>query len=137
MVYSTILEKEEINNIFGDADQYLRNVAVDNVIFGYHDKELKVLLQKPFVVDKWTVAGGYIRKTESIEEAAARVAHARTGLKDLYLQQFRAFGNPGRVKDSGFTAQHISEVESSKRLVFPQHLADEFTELIKAIVATF
>ncbi len=110
MVYSTIMEKEEINNIFGDADQYLRNVAVDNVIFGYHDKELKVLLQKPFVVDKWTVAGGYIRKTESIEEAAARVAHARTGLKNLYLQHFRAFGNPGRVKDSGFTAQHISEV---------------------------
>ena len=57
------MEKKEIDNIFEENDQYLRNVAVDNVIFGYHDKELKVLLQKPFVVDKWTVAGGYIRKT--------------------------------------------------------------------------
>ena len=91
-------------------DLYLRNVAVDNVIFGYHDKELKVLLQQPFVVDKWTVAGGYIKKTESIEEAAHRIAFLRTGLQDLYLQQFRSFGNPKRVVDSGFTARHIREI---------------------------
>jgi len=110
MVYRSIMEKKEIDNIFEENDLYLRNVAVDNVIFGYHDKELKVLLQKPFVVDKWTVAGGYIRKTESIEEAAARVAFTRTGLKNLYLQQFRAFGSPGRAKDSGFSAKHISEI---------------------------
>jgi 8-oxo-dGTP diphosphatase len=103
------MAEEDLDNIIKYADQYLRNVAVDNVIFGYHDKELKTLLQRPFAVNKWTVTGGYIRKTESIEEAAHRIAFLRTGLKDLYLQQFRSFGNPKRVSDSEFNVKYIRE----------------------------
>jgi len=99
------MKQEDSNDFMRHPDQYLRNVAVDNVIFGYHDKELKVLLQQPFVLDKWTVAGGYIRKTESIEEAAHRVAFLRTGLKDLYLRQFHCFGSPRRSVDSGLGRQ--------------------------------
>jgi 8-oxo-dGTP diphosphatase len=104
------MAQKDIDDIFKYSDHYLRNVAVDNVILGYHDKELKILLQQPFVVNKWTVTGGYIKKTESIEEAAHRIAYLRTGLKGLYLQQFRSFGNPKRVIDSGFTAKHIREI---------------------------
>jgi len=103
-------KRAEREHIFDLQEHYLRNVAVDNVIFGYHDKELKVLLQQPFAVDKWTVTGGYIKKTESIEEAAGRIALERTGLQNLFLEQFRSFGNPERVKDSGFTPKHISEL---------------------------
>ena len=80
--------------------KYLRNVSIDNVIFGYHNKELKVLLQRPFGINKWTVCGGYIKRTETIDEAAARIAKERTGLEDLYLKQFKAFGNPYRTKDN-------------------------------------
>jgi ADP-ribose pyrophosphatase YjhB (NUDIX family) len=76
-----------------------------------------VLLQKPLVTDKWTVTGGYILKTESIEEAANRIAFSRTGLKDLFFQQFRSFGNPARVVDSGFTAKRIKEVT---KIEFPE-----------------
>ena len=68
------MQESELADAIINGDQYLKNVAVDNVIFGYHDKELKVLLQRPIVVDKWTVTGGYIRKTESIEDAAIRIA---------------------------------------------------------------
>ncbi|SRR6185437_9468180 len=95
--------------LFLHGDAYLRNVGVDNVIFGYHDKELKVLLQRPFVLEKWTVTGGYIRKTETIDEAAAHIAFSRTGLKNLFLQQFRAFGTPTRAVDKGFTPERIKE----------------------------
>ena len=104
------MELEDEGDIFTNSELYLRNVAVDNVIFGYHEKELTVLLQQPFSVDKWTVAGGYIKKTESIEEAANRIAFSRTGLKGLFFQQFRSFGNPKRVIDSGFTAEHLREL---------------------------
>ena len=79
---------------------FLRNVSIDNVIFGYHQKELKVLLQRPHGFSSWTVSGGYIKRTETIEEAATRIAKERTGLEDLYLKQFKAFGNPVRTKDS-------------------------------------
>jgi ADP-ribose pyrophosphatase YjhB (NUDIX family) len=104
------MEKSENDDFFTNSERYLRNVAVDNVVFGYHEKELKVLLQQPFSLDKWTVTGGYIKKTESIEEAANRIAFLRTGLKDLFFQQFRSFGSPKRATDNGFTAQHLTEV---------------------------
>ena len=118
-VISTEMSKSSEASIWENDHDYLHNVAVDNVIFGYHDKELKVLLQQPFSVDKWTVTGGYIKRTESIEQAAKRVAFDRTGLKNLFLEQFRAFGNPQRVIDSGFSAKQISEITGMK--VSPGH----------------
>jgi len=104
------MELEDISHFFINSNEFLRNVAVDNVIFGYHDKELKVLLQRPVPVSKWTVTGGYIKRTESIEEAAKRIALERTGLKDLFFLQFRAFGSPERGKDNSLTAAHLKEM---------------------------
>jgi ADP-ribose pyrophosphatase YjhB (NUDIX family) len=89
---------------------FLRNVSIDNVIFGYHKKELKVLLQRPNGLTKWTVCGGYIRRTETIDEAAARIARERTGLHDLYLTQFKAFGNPSRTSDGSISAKILSDL---------------------------
>lgn len=88
------------DEILNGHNYYLRNVSIDNVIFGYHKKELKVLLQRPQGLSKWTVSGGYIKRTETIEEAATRIAMERTGLEDLYLKQFKAFGSPVRTKDA-------------------------------------
>ena len=102
--------KQSETDILENADRYLHNVAVDNVIFGYHDKELKVLLQQPTSIDKWTVTGGYIERTESIEEAAHRIAFLRTGLKNLFLQQFKAFGNPKRTVDKNFSAESVFKI---------------------------
>ena len=56
------MDVAEIESLFFSGEEYLKNVLVDNVIFGYHHKELKVLLQQPFVLDGWTVTGGYIKK---------------------------------------------------------------------------
>ncbi len=107
---STIKQSEAWYN----PDEFLRNVTIDNVIFGYHDRELKVLLQKPTGIKKWTLTGGYIKKTEDIEEAAERVATTRTGLKNLFLQQFRSFGSPKRLIDDEITPEHLSEVTGEK-----------------------
>lgn len=104
------MKREKKQETFLDSDQFLRNVAVDNVIFGYSDKELRVLLQQPFSLDKWTVTGGYIKKTETIEEAAKRIAYERTGLKKLFFEQFRSFGTPTRNTDPGFNAKRISKL---------------------------
>jgi 8-oxo-dGTP diphosphatase len=99
--------QQEAADFFNNSDHYLRNVAVDNVIFGYHDKELKVLLQQPAVFEKWTVTGGYIKRTESIEEAANRIAFSRTGLNNLFFEQFRSFGSTERTIDSEKNARKI------------------------------
>lgn len=87
----------------------LKNISIDNVIFGYHNKELKVLLQRPPNIQKWMLSGGYIKKTESITKAAIRIAKERTGLNHLYLRQFQAFGNPDRTKDSEFSFEKMKK----------------------------
>jgi ADP-ribose pyrophosphatase YjhB (NUDIX family) len=84
-------------DVIASGNLYLKNVSIDDVIFGYHDKELKILLQQPQNTNKWALAGGYIKRTESIEDAARRIARERTGLTDLFLKQFMAFGNPART----------------------------------------
>lgn len=93
-----------------DNKDYLRNLAVDNVIFGYHEKELKVLLVHNPYTNPWMLPGGYIKKTEDVETAASRVAQQRTGLQDLFLKQFKVFSAPGRNKDPHFTPAVLSEI---------------------------
>jgi hypothetical protein len=83
-----------------DIDQYIGGLSVDNVIFGFHDNQLKVLLLECQNNQDWMLPGGYIHKGESLDEAASAVLFNRTGLKNVYLQQFYAFGDPGRSKES-------------------------------------
>ena len=97
-------------DLLEDPDSFLKNISIDNVIFGYHKKELKVLLLRPAGISKWTTCGGYIRKTERIDDAAKRIAFERTGLKNLYLKQFKAFGNPERTRDASFTINQIGKL---------------------------
>jgi 8-oxo-dGTP diphosphatase len=101
-------------DILNGPDYYLRNVSIDNVIFGYHNKQLKVLLQRPHGISKWTVSGGFIKRTETIEEAAARISEERTGLKNIYLKQFKAFGSPSRTKDNTISVKTIGRLAGVK-----------------------
>ncbi len=76
---------------------YLPSVSIDNVIFGFHENQLKVLLLQIRSSDNWGLPGGYVFKEEEIEDAAVRVLKSRTGLQDLFLQQFYVFGGTKRV----------------------------------------
>lgn len=74
-------------------------VAVDCSIFGYEDGELKLLLYpRGFEPSygKWSLMGGFVQENESMEEAARRVLLQTTGLKDIFLEQGKAFSKPDR-----------------------------------------
>lgn len=78
------------------------HVAVDCIIFGFEQGQLKVLLQKrPFEPrqGEWSLMGGFVRRDEDIEAAATRVLQQLTGLHDIYMKQVGAFGSVNR--DSG------------------------------------
>jgi len=77
---------------------FLPHLSIDNVIFGFHDNELKVLLLQWKENHRWCLPGGFIYKNEHIEEAAIRVLKLRTGLDHIYLQQFYTFGDPHRER---------------------------------------
>jgi 8-oxo-dGTP diphosphatase len=75
---------------------FLPNISVDCVIFGFHNNQLKVLLSQFKDTYRWCLPGGFIFKDEHIDEAAVRTLKSRTGLDNVYLQQFQAFGDPAR-----------------------------------------
>ena len=78
---------------------YLSHISADPVIFGFENNELKVLLVKMNYRDKWLLPGGYVRKDENLDDAVQRVIKERTGLSDVYLQEFGVFGKKDRSED--------------------------------------
>ena len=83
------------------------HLSVDCVVFGYDDTGLKVLLiNQKNTSDgaKGThpmsqLPGDLILIDEGLDEAAGRVLYELTQIKGVYLKQFKAFGDPNRVKD--------------------------------------
>lgn len=80
----------------------MKGLSVDNVVFGFHDNSLKVLLLQNKASRKWILPGGYIFRNEDLEKAALRILQERTGLHEIYLQQFHTFGNTKRTKEKFF-----------------------------------
>jgi 8-oxo-dGTP diphosphatase len=69
-------------------------VAVDCIIFGFDGSHLKALLiKRSFEPEKgrWSLMGGFVGKDENADEAATRVLHDLTGMKDIYMEQLYTF----------------------------------------------
>ena len=118
---------------------YLRHLSVDCVIFGFHENELKVLLIR-WKDGPWCLPGGFVKKVESLDTSASRILQERTGMKDIFLQQFYVFGKPNREKnkqeinekltgswimDRFVTVGYYALVEYSKVKPKPDWLSDE------------
>ncbi|MFN8308528.1 MAG: NUDIX domain-containing protein [Chitinophagales bacterium] len=84
------------------------HVSVDCVIFGYDGRELKALLiERKYNGEnaetsrsKLNIAlpGNLIRDDEDLDTSAKRILKELTGLSNIYLEQFYAFGDPNRVR---------------------------------------
>ncbi|SHL92596.1 NUDIX hydrolase [Mucilaginibacter sp. OK098] len=81
---------------------YVPHVSLDCAIFGYHEQQLKLLLIKHKAINGWCLPGGYIKRTEKLVEAANRNVKERTGIDNLFLQQFKTFGDPDRARLAEF-----------------------------------
>ncbi|BAU54419.1 NUDIX hydrolase [Mucilaginibacter gotjawali] len=90
---------DEINE---NGTGFIKNVAIDTVIFGFHDNLLRVLLSAYKNTNYFALPGGFIREKENLHDAARRVASERTGLDDIYLEQFYVFGDYSRYDPQPF-----------------------------------
>ncbi|GAB2566432.1 NUDIX hydrolase [Spirosoma areae] len=79
-----------------DGAGFLPGLAIDAVIFGFHQNELRILLLEYRNTDLLALPGGFIRDDEDLNDAARRVLSERTGLTDIYLEQFYIFGDLNR-----------------------------------------
>jgi 8-oxo-dGTP diphosphatase len=81
-----------------DEKNLIQQLSIDSVIFGYKNKELKVLVpQLNFKNPLFSLPGGFILQDESIDLAAKRILEERTGLTNIFLEQYRVFGETDRT----------------------------------------
>lgn len=79
-----------------DAKEYLTNIAYDSVIFGFDNKKLKILILEYRNTGWYALPGGFVRKNENLNDAVIRGLFERTGISDIYLEQFYTFGSISR-----------------------------------------
>jgi 8-oxo-dGTP diphosphatase len=89
------LKTAEIEKI-SHLDYFNIAISVDCVIFGYDEKELKLLLIKSDLEEfagLHSLLGDLIRPDEDLETASYRILKERTEMEDVYLEQVQAFGS--------------------------------------------
>ncbi|QKZ13276.1 NUDIX hydrolase [Spirosoma sp. KUDC1026] len=92
-----MLRQNDPREISPQGDGLLKGIAVDPVIFGFHENQLKVLIIEHTNTGLYALPGGYIQEAEDLDEAAKRILTMRTGLGDVYLEQFHVFGKHNRT----------------------------------------
>lgn len=82
------------------------NISVDCVVFGFDFEKLNVLLVErelrdeksgEVIISDHTLTGYHIFEDEDLDSAAARILKGLTGLDNIFLYQFGAYGQLDRV----------------------------------------
>ena len=105
--YLKTLEKEVIPQL-----------SINCVIFGFHDKTLKVVVNRVPLGDSKIVVlpGGYIKQTEDLTDAVERIVKESTGLQKILFKQFAVFGDASRSFGKEFSTLE-KHFENDKQLV--------------------
>jgi 8-oxo-dGTP diphosphatase len=103
---------QELRQFFDSGyKEYRPDITIDCAIFGYHDGKLQLLLVKNKILTLWCMPGGYVKRSETLDEASARITLERTGIGNLFLKQFKTFGDPGRNNAYGvFDPEKLYEI---------------------------
>ncbi len=131
--------------------------TVDNIIFGFDEADLKVLLikrgEEPYK-GEWALPGHFVQEGEDLLSAAERVLKELTGIDDVYLEQVKSFGAVDRhphgrvitvayyslikiadynVNASSFASQaQWHSISKNKNLAFDhEEIMDECFQLLK------
>jgi len=107
-------------------------LAVDCIIFGFDQDNLKILLiKRDFEPEKgkWSLMGGFLTPNETLDDAASRILQKLTGLHNIYLDQLRSFSQPNRdpVDRTVSTAYYaLINIEEHNPELTKQHFAEWF-----------
>jgi len=74
-------------------EEYIPHLAFDSVIFGFNGRKLKILVLEYRNTGLFALPGGFIKHNESLDQAVKQGVRQRTGIEDIYLEQFQTFGD--------------------------------------------
>ena len=93
------------------------NVSIDCVVFGFDFTNLNVLLiERNMTIDGTVYAdlklpGDLMRLDEDLDAAAGRILKENTGLSNIYLNQFKSFGSPDRLKKKPRDLEWLRQID--------------------------
>lgn len=77
---------------------YLNHIAYDSVVFGFSDGQLKILILEYHNSGLFALPGGFVGLDENLNDAVLRGLQERTGLSNIFLEQFYTFGDVSRFQ---------------------------------------
>ena len=77
-------------------NEHIPHLAFDSVIFGFSGTQLKILIMEYHNTNIFALPGGFVKKEEHLNDAVRRGLKERTGLDNIYLEQFYTFGDADR-----------------------------------------
>ena len=77
---------------------YLPHIAYDSVIFGFSGEELKILIMEYHNTGLFALPGGFLQADQNLNDAVRIGLEERTGLGNIYLEQFYTFGSLSRFQ---------------------------------------
>jgi 8-oxo-dGTP diphosphatase len=81
-----------------NSSEYIPHLAFDSVVFGFSRGKLKILLMEYHATGLLALPGGFVKRDEDLESAVKRGLRERTGLEEVYLEQFHTFGSMDRFQ---------------------------------------
>jgi 8-oxo-dGTP diphosphatase len=105
------------------------SLAADIVVFGYHEKQLSVLLlnrkEEPFK-NGWTLPGGFVQMEERFMDTCSRILQTKLGMNDIYLEQLYSFDDPERDPRGRVVAvAHFALINPHRFEVVAGHMAND------------
>ena len=110
-------------------EYFIGAFSVDNVIFGFDEGELKVLLikrkEEPFK-NHWALPGALVNPDEDLRDAPKRTLKELTGLDNVFLEQVFTFGKVNRhPKGRVITVAYFSLININNAELVASSFAEE------------
>lgn len=101
----------------------IKNLSVDCVVFGFENSKLEVLLVKRKrspMKGSWALPGGFVLKSETLDQAAVRVLEETSNVKNIYLEQVHTFSEIDRFPNRRvITVVYFALIDPEKHSIKP------------------
>ena len=101
------MRKQQIDYYSLESKMY---VAVDCIVFGFDNGELKLLIFKRLIEPNkgdWSLIGSFVKLQEDVDDATRRVLKEITGLDNVFFEQSQTYGDANR--DRGYRCISVAK----------------------------